>query len=80
MSPTIPEPAPLPPPMTAGQITAAGAPTLGAVVGSALGALIVAKLGTTDAVLGPSIVAAVTAGMTALFHWLGEKIGAPQLG
>jgi hypothetical protein len=50
-------------------------PTLGAVVGSALGAFINSKLGPLDPLLGPTVVTVTTAMVTALFHWFGTKLG-----
>jgi hypothetical protein len=74
------EPAPLPPPMTAGQLTAAAAPTTGAVVGSAVGAFVAAKLGLTQPIEVAAVVSVVAGIITAAFHWLGSKIGDPSLG
>jgi hypothetical protein len=50
-------------------------PTLGSVLGSALGAAIAAACKLSDPVAVASIVTVVTAGVTALFHWWGGKIG-----
>jgi hypothetical protein len=50
-------------------------PTLGSIIGSAVGAAIAAGFKFTDPVTVAAIVTVVTAGTTALFHWVGSKIG-----
>jgi hypothetical protein len=61
-----------PPPTTLASKTM---PTLGSVIGSAVGAAIAAGFKITDPVAVASIVTVMTAGVTALFHWWGSKIG-----
>ena len=75
--PTTPAPAAIPnPSLTTTQATL---PTLGAVVGSALGAFINSKLGALDPLLGSTVVTVTTALVTALFHWAGTRLGALKL-
>jgi hypothetical protein len=50
-------------------------PTLGSIIGSAVGAAIAAGFKITDPVTVATVVTVVTAGTTALFHWVGNKIG-----
>ncbi len=49
-------------------------PTLGSILGSVGGSVLVAKVG-LDPVNGGAVIAGVTGLATALFHWLGSKIG-----
>jgi hypothetical protein len=77
MTETAPIPlSPSPTPLTPGQ---AAAPTLGATLGSAVGAIIVAHLGPVGPLLSGTITTATTAAFTALFHWVGTKLGALKL-
>lgn len=55
--------------------TQASMPTLGAVIGSALGAYVSSKLGLSDPLSGHAIVVVTTGLATALFHWVGTKLG-----
>jgi uncharacterized membrane-anchored protein len=64
---------PPPAPVTA---TQASLPTVGSLVGSALGSVLADQLG-LDAVNAASVIAGCTALMTAAFHWIGSKLGAP---
>jgi hypothetical protein len=66
------QPAPLNP-------TQATLPTIGAIVGSALGKLISAKLGFTDPLIGNTIDVVAAGLVTAVFHWVGTKFGAIKL-
>ena len=50
-------------------------PTLGSIIGSAIGAAIAAGFKLTDPVSVASLVTVVTAGTTALFHWLSARTG-----
>jgi hypothetical protein len=65
-------PAPEPKPIT---LAAKTMPTLGSIIGSAVGAAIAAACKITDPVTVATIVTVLTAGTTALFHWVGNKIG-----
>ena len=65
--------APLQPPPTATQNTL---PTAGALVGSVLGSVLANKL-QLDPVAGGSVIAGITTVCTALFHFLGSKLGVP---
>lgn len=68
-----PAPAALPPaPLTTTQATL---PTFGAVVGGSLGAYLSSKLGAADPLLGHVVTVTTTALVTALFHWVGTKLG-----
>jgi hypothetical protein len=69
-------PAAAPAPLSTTQATL---PTLGAVVGTALGRLVSAKLGFTDPLLGDTITTIVAGAVTAAFHWAGTKFGAIKL-
>jgi hypothetical protein len=53
----------------------AALPTLGATFGSALGAVLAAKVGGADPLIGNTIATLTTAVVTALFHWVGTKLG-----
>lgn len=54
-------------------------PTVGAVIGGALGTLLNAKLGTlADPVLGGSIASFCSGLFAALFHWAHSKLGTPE--
>jgi len=64
-----------PDPKPAATLAAKTMPTLGSIIGSALGAAIAAGFKVTDPVTVASIVTVLTAGTTSLFHWLGNKIG-----
>jgi hypothetical protein len=59
-------------PLTATQATL---PTLGATLGSAVGALLSAKIGGADPLIGHTITSVTTLIFTALFHWAGTKLG-----
>lgn len=72
----VPPSAAAPAPLTT---TQAAMPTLGAVVGAAIGKLISAKLGFTDPLVGDTIVTLASGAFTALFHLLGTKFGAIKL-
>jgi len=50
-------------------------PTLGSIIGSALGAALAAGFKITDPMTVATVVTVMTAGTTALFHWVGSKIG-----
>jgi hypothetical protein len=50
-------------------------PTLGSIIGSAIGAAIAAGFKLTDPVSVAAVVTVVTAGTTALFHWLSARTG-----
>ena len=50
-------------------------PTLGSILGSAGGVTLAAKLGITDPVTVGTLVTIVTAIVTGLCHFIGEKIG-----
>lgn len=50
-------------------------PTLGAILGSALGQYLSVKAGSTDPLMGQAIVTATSALVTGVFHWAGLKIG-----
>ncbi len=63
-------PAPAPP---GGTLTAA--PTLGSIIGSVLGTVMVGATGVHDPLLAGGIVTGITGLFTGLFHWLGSKIG-----
>lgn len=52
-------------------------PTLGSIIGSAVGAAIAAGFKFTDPVTVATIVTVVTAGTTALFHWISARTGLP---
>jgi hypothetical protein len=64
------------PPPTPLTPTQASLPTIGAVLGSGLGSVLVDKLG-LDPVAAGSVIAGCTALATALFHWIGSKLGVP---
>lgn len=66
-----------PPPATTPTATAvnATAPTLGSLLGSALGVFLATKSGAADPLVGNAIVVATTTFVTGLFHWLGGKLG-----
>lgn len=68
-TPTPPTPAP------SGNAVTASMPTLGSLIGSAGGAAAVGALHVADPVLGGALVSLITALSTALFHFLGSKIG-----
>jgi hypothetical protein len=51
------------------------APTLGSLIGSAAGLALAAVLHIPDPVNAGLVVSAVTGVVTAVFHWLGNKIG-----
>lgn len=68
--------APQPTPLTT---TQAALPTLGATLGSALGAYFAAKIGGADPLIGNTITTATTMVVTALFHWVGTKVGGLKL-
>lgn len=72
----IPPGAPVPAPLNP---TQASLPTVGAIVGAALGKLIGAKLGFTDPLIGDTITTVAAGAVTALFHWVGTKFGAIKL-
>lgn len=56
------------------------APTLGSLVGSVAGVVVATKLGLDPASPGGvGTVSGITAAITALFHWIGSKIGVPGL-
>jgi hypothetical protein len=63
-------------PLTSGQATA---PTLGATLGSAVGALIAAHLGPVGPLLASTVTMVTTAAFTALFHWAATKLGGLKL-
>lgn len=73
---TDPVAAPAPVPLTTTQATL---PTIGAVVGTAIGKLISAKLGFSDPLIGDTITTVVAGAVTAAFHWAGTKFGAIKL-
>lgn len=50
-------------------------PTLGAMLGSMVGSVVVAKGALTDPVVAASVLTGITGLFTAVFHWLGAKIG-----
>lgn len=53
------------------------APTLGSILGATLGTIVATKTGLgIDPVTGGLIISSITGVVTALFHWLGTKIGA----
>lgn len=64
---------PLQPPPSVTQRTL---PTVGSILGSVLGSVVVTKAG-LDPVTGTTVLAGLTALVTGLFHWLGSKIGVP---
>ncbi len=65
-----------PVPLTATQATL---PTLGSIIGSALGALITAKVAPHDPLVGSTIVTLTTGLITGLFHLVGTKLGLAAL-
>jgi hypothetical protein len=71
-----PELAAAKPPLTAAQ---AALPTLGATIGSAVGALVAAQFGGNDPLIGHTITAVITGIFTAVFHWAGTKLGVASL-
>lgn len=68
---------PIPAPQPVQQLNPiqASAPTLGAIIGSVLGGLAAAKSGITDPLSAQAIQVSVTAIVTGLFHWVGQKLG-----
>lgn len=75
---TAPEPSqastPLSPTLAPINATQATLPTLGATVGSAVGAVIAAKVGGSDPLIGNTIQVVTSAAFTALFHWAATKL------
>jgi hypothetical protein len=59
--------------------TQATLPTLGSILGSALGTIVAAKIAPGDALFGPAIISAVTGLFTGLFHLIGTKLGLATL-
>ncbi len=55
--------------------TQAAAPTLGSIIGSALGAYLTSKLAPSDPLLGSALVSVVTGVVTGLFHLVATKLG-----
>lgn len=74
---TAPPPTVNPPPSSTTPVTAT-MPTLGAVVGSVAGSVLADKIGFTDPVMAGTVLTGITAVVTALFHWLGSKLGQPN--
>jgi hypothetical protein len=72
VAPSVAPPAPL-------TATQAALPTFGALVGTALGKLIAAKLGFTDPLVVDTITTLTAGVVTGAFHWLGTKFGAITL-
>lgn len=70
-------PAPLPPASAGNPVTASG-PTLGSIIGGALGIVAATKLGLnpTD-ITGGAVVSGIAGLFTALFHWGSQKLGVP---
>lgn len=66
----------VPVPLTTTQATL---PTLGSIVGGALGSILAAKLAPGDPLVGPAIITAVSGLFTGLFHLLGTKLGMAAL-
>lgn len=64
------------PPTTPLTPTQASLPTIGSILGSVLGSTVVDKFG-LDPVSAASVIAGLTALGTALFHWIGSKLGVP---
>jgi hypothetical protein len=64
---------PAPPPQTPTQNSL---PTAGALIGSVLGSVVANQL-KLDPVAAGSLIAGVTTFVTALFHFLGTKLGVP---
>lgn len=58
------------------------APTVGSLIGGAVGLLVASKLNLNplDPVTGGPVVVSIGTVMTALFHWLGKLTGMPGLG
>lgn len=68
----VPPSSPVSSPLTPAQ---AAMPTIGSIVGAAVGKLISAKLGFTDPLVGDTIVTVAAGVVTALFHWAGTTLG-----
>ncbi len=59
-----------------GPPTSPAMPTIGSVIGSVLGGIVVTKAGLgADPVLGGTVLTGITAVVTGLFHWLGTRLG-----
>jgi energy-converting hydrogenase Eha subunit B len=74
-------PNPVPSSTASANTLATAAPTMGAVLGSVLGGYVATKLpGGTDPALTYTVASSITGFVTALFHWMGTKLGIAALG